>query len=85
MELKNLYTELYTEFENNLPDEDFIEEDEDLSDEVSKIQNSNPVTDEEYKKTIVLLSNFLNQWFPDSTSKKESDHLRELLSKADNL
>jgi hypothetical protein len=85
MEFKKLYTELYAEFENNLPDEDFIEEDEDLSDEVSMIQNSNPVSDEEYKKTIVLLSNFLNQWFPDSISKKESDHLRDLLSKAENI
>lgn len=70
-------------FQDNLPDREFLDDDEDLREEVNEIQAMIDADTQPVKDQIKTLTRFNNTWFPDGLDQEEQDEFRELLDAAE--
>lgn len=77
-----IHDELKNMFQDILPDEETLDDDEDLQEEVDDIQAMIDADTEPVKDQIKTLTRFNNTWFPDGLDKEEQGEYRKLLDAA---
>lgn len=78
----DIYDGLKNMFYDHQPDQEFLDDDEDLREEVNGIQAMIDADTLPVKAQINTLSRFNNTWFPDGLDSEEQAEFRELLDAA---
>lgn len=78
-----VYQNLMNAYNEYKPDdEEFLQDNEELVEELESLDALSPSDDDETKAAIVQLVDFLYEWFPDSVEKCEQNELTNLLNEA---
>lgn len=83
MDIEELYQELSIIYDRYKPnDEQYLENHPELVEEIKTLDSLEPSNEEEASSALRNLTNFIEEWFPDSVDEEEQERIRDILESA---